>query len=81
MKIKDGFILQKFTGKYIAVSANDEADVSNILITLNSTGAFVWELLKTETEYDAVISKLVEKYDVDETEAKTDFNAFLKKAV
>lgn len=79
MKIKEGFVLRKFAGKWLAVASDDLADKHNILITLNKTGVFVWNLLQSDTDYDTVINKITEHYNIDEKTAKTDFDNFLEK--
>lgn len=78
MKIKDGFMLRKFGGKWLAVTVDDAADEKNILITLNDTAAFVWELLQDEVEYSYLISRLIEKYEAEESEIKKDLDNFLE---
>lgn len=78
MKIKDGFELRKFGGKWLAVTVDEAADEKNVLITLNETGAFVWEILRNESSYSDIITAIVEKYEVDESVAKTDFDNFLR---
>ena len=50
MKIKDGFALRNFADKWIAVSINDNTHENNLFITLNNSGAFVWNLLQNETQ-------------------------------
>ena len=77
MKIKDGFVLRKFGGKWLAVTVDDAADEKNVLVTLNETGAFVWELLQKESAYADVVSELVENYEIDEATAKQDLDRFL----
>lgn len=77
MKIKKGFIVSKFAEKYIAVSTCDLGVNANVLVTLNSTGVFVWELLKEDMSYNEVLSKLMDKYDVDVDTARADLDAFL----
>ncbi len=78
MKLKSEFVLRNFAGKWIAVSVNDNAN-DNILITMNSSGAFVWELLQSEISYDEIIKKLTDTYNVDEATAKKDTDNFLCK--
>ena len=50
MKIKDGFVLEKVGGEYLAVAVGELADSFNGMVRLNETGAFLWNLL-TEAEY------------------------------
>lgn len=78
MKIKDGFELRKFGGKWLAVTVDEAADEKNVLITLNETGAFVWEILQSESEYSHIITAIVENYEVDESVAKRDLDNFLQ---
>lgn len=79
MKIKSGFALRNFADKWMAVSVNDNADKSNLFITLNDSGAFVWSLLQNDVSYDDVLKAITEKYDVDEETSKADFDLFLSK--
>lgn len=79
MKIKNGFILREFAGKWLAYSGDSFEENKNVLVTLNRTGAFVWELLQNEVLYEDVISKLIERYDVDDARARADFENFLIK--
>ena len=78
MKIKDGFELRKFGGKWLAVTVDSAAEENNILITLNETAAFVWKLLGSDLEYSYILSSIVENYEVDEEIAKRDLDNFLQ---
>lgn len=44
---------------------------------MNGTGEFVWNLLQNDVDYDFVINRLCDTYDVDEKTARTDFDEFL----
>jgi len=80
MKIKNGFILRRFADKWLAVSVDELADTRNTLITLNKTAAYVWERLQTDTDRETLIAALTERFDVEETVAAADVDAFLTKA-
>ncbi|MEE1126574.1 MAG: PqqD family protein [Acutalibacteraceae bacterium] len=79
MKLKSEFVVRNFSDKFFAVTVNDSADSSNVLITMNASGAFVFNLLQNEMSYDEVIDRLTDKYDVDQATAKADFDVFLMK--
>lgn len=64
MKLKDGFVLRQVAGEYVAIPSGDEVDL-NKMITLNETGAFLWERLSTETTQDALAEALLAEYEVD----------------
>lgn len=79
MKIKDDFILRRFADKWIAVSVNDAADTSDLFITMSDSGAFLWELLKSDTTSDAILKEITDRYDVTVERAKADIDAFVSK--
>lgn len=79
MKLKSDYVLRAFSGKYIAVSVNDSDDNNNVFITMNKSSAFVWELLQNEISYEEVLSKIIEKYNIDEVTAKADLDEFIDK--
>ena len=79
MKISENFILKKIIDDYIVVPVGSELVDFNALITLNETGAFLWEALKSESTEDELCSKLCAEYDVDRETAKTDISEFVEK--
>ena len=76
MKIKDGYIVRKIGTKYYAVSAARAAEGGG-MIALNETGAFIWELLKNDTDVEAIAKELAEKYEIDLETATRDSEAFV----
>lgn len=61
MKIKYEFALSEVAGEIVAVSVG--AGDRNMVIGLNSTARFVWEMLANGTDIDAMATALVDKYD------------------
>ncbi len=47
------------------------------MITLNKTGAYLWELLQEECARDVLLSKIMERYDVGKEVAGNDVEQFL----
>ena len=78
MKIKDGFILRQVASQNVVLPAGKELNL-NMMITLNDTGAFLWEHLQTETDEDALVAALLKEYDVDEDTARSCVRQFVKK--
>lgn len=78
MKLKDGFILRTVAGETVVVPTGDTLDL-NMMITLNETGKFLWQLLETETSRDALVNALLGEYDVDAATAGAHVDAFVKK--
>ena len=78
MKIKEGFILREVAGQTVVLPTGDELDL-NLMITLNGTGKFLWELLQAETDEDALVNALLGEYDVDADTARKAVKAFVGK--
>ena len=78
MKIKEGFLLRQIAGQTVVLPAGSELDL-NMMITLNETGAFLWEHLQEETDADALVAALLKEYDVDQTTAAAAVSAFVEK--
>ena len=78
MKIKDGFLLRQIAGQTVVLPTGSELDL-NMMITLNDTGAFLWELLQEETSKEALVAALLKEYDVDEARAYACVDSFIEK--
>lgn len=78
MKIKDGFLLRQVAGQAVVLPVGGDLDL-NMMITLNDTGAFLWEKLTEETDEAALVAALLAEYDVDEATAHRAVSAFVEK--
>lgn len=78
MKVKDGFLLRQIAGQTVVLPVGEELDL-NMMITLNDTGAFLWEKLQSETDEQALTAALLAEYDVDEATAKKSVADFVGK--
>lgn len=78
MKLKDGFVLRQVAGEYVAIPSGDQVDL-NKMITLNETGAFLWEHMNTETTPEALAEALLSEYDVDRDTAVKCVGGFIAK--
>ena len=78
MKIKDGFLLRSVAGQTVVLPMADELDL-NMMITLNETGAFLWEHLQSETDQEALVAALLAEYAVDEDTARNAVVGFVAK--
>lgn len=78
MKLKDGFVLRQVAGQAVVLPSGDTLDL-NMMISLNDTGAFLWERLQQETDEQALVDALLREYDVDAQTAHKAVTAFLEK--
>lgn len=78
MKIKEGFLLREVAGETVVIPSGETLDL-NMMITLNGTGAFLWEKLQNDTTEKDLTAALLEEYDVDEATAAQHVAAFVEK--
>ena len=79
MKLKTGFVLRKVADTYVVVAIGAEAKKHNVMITLNETGALLWEKLSEGADEGSLVKAILEVYDIDEATAKADVNKFIEK--
>ena len=78
MKLKEGFLLRNVAGQAVVLPMGGTLEL-NMMITLNETGAFLWERMQQETTEAALVQALLGEYDVDEATAVKSVDAFVKK--
>lgn len=79
MKVLPGFIKRR-VGDVDIVVAVGEAASFNALITLNASGALLWDLLEKGTDEDEMVNALLAKYEISEEIARADVKKFVDKA-
>ena len=80
MKTKPGFMLRSVGGRNVVVAIGQASLEFNGMITLNETGAFLWEHLAEGCSYDELLNALLSEYDVAEDEARKGIDSFLETA-
>ena len=78
MKVKQGFMLRAIAGNYVVVPVGKAAVDFNGIITLNETGAFLWEQLVHEVTLETLLNKMIDTYEVSMEQATNDLKAFIK---
>ena len=76
MKINPGFALKDIAGSYVVVPVGDNLVDFSAMITLNETGAFLWNLLAEDISIEELADELCKEYDVPKAEAIEDVKAF-----
>lgn len=71
MKLKHGFILRPYGDQWIAVAIGD-ARKKNLMLSMNRTGAFLWECLRQDTSERQLVTALTDKYQVSPAVAAQD---------
>ena len=78
LQLKEGFLLREIAGRIVVLPVEDSMNL-NLMISLNSTGRFLWERLKTGASAQELKEALMETYDVSEELAQSDVDAFIEK--
>ncbi len=79
MKLKDGFVLRQVGGHYLVVPVGVQTVNFNGIITLNESGAFLWQCLQEEKTAQDLTAALLEEYDVTPDVAAADVARFAQK--
>lgn len=77
MKRKPDFLLRDVAGTFVIVPVGEAVTSFPGMITVNSTGAYLWELLEQEQTEASLVKALTDRYEVDENTAGADVRAFL----
>ena len=79
MIIKPDYVLSQVMDYYFIMGVDKDAYVPNQILSLNETGAFLWNILKEGAEPDELAAHLVEEYEVDEATARKDVEILLSR--
>lgn len=79
MKFKEGFILRTVGTNHLVVPVGARTVDFRCLITLNETGAFLWQQLQEERTAEQLVAALLEEYEVTPEQAAADVAAFVTK--
>ena len=75
MKIKDGYLLKKVAGDFVIVPIKKGALTS--VMTLNETGAFLFEKISEGADETGAVKALLEEYNTNEQTALRDVRNFI----
>ena len=79
MKLKYTFVINEVAGQTVAVPI-DCADGEQSIIKTNSTGAYILDLLKTDTTINEILENIKQNYKIDSEESlKTMVEGFIEK--
>ncbi len=79
MKIKEGFILRNVAGSNVVVPVGQATVDFNGMMSLNDTGAFLFDKLTKGTTEEQLIRDLMDEYSIDKELATKDVKDFIQK--
>lgn len=80
MKRKDCYTKRKIAGKYVIMPTGDESFRFEGIISINESGALLWDALADDVSEEELVSVLRSVYDVSREEALEDIRAFISVA-
>ena len=78
MRIKEGFIKTEIADKTVVIPVGDKTVDFSGIISLNETGAFLWDLLLSDVTRDTLTAALLNEYEIGKVTAEKDIDAFLQ---
>ncbi len=79
MRLKYKFVAREIDGTHVAVAVGKDNEKFNGMIKLNSSGFFLFNLLKNgDISFDEIVSKLVEEYDISDERATETVKNFIE---
>ncbi len=79
MKIKEGFVLKDVADSHLVIPLGSQVVDFGAIIKLSETGAFLWSLMASDVSKEDLLTAMLSQYDVDETKASNDIDAFIMK--
>lgn len=79
MKIKEGFMLRNVAGNNVVVPIGQATLDFNGMMSLNDTGAFLFEKMIEGISRDELIKAVVKEYQIEEELATKDVDNFIEK--
>ena len=81
MKLKKDLILREVGGNWIVLPLAAETVNFSGILSLNESGAMLWNVLKENCSTDALVQVLLNEYEVSQSQAESDAEEFLNKLI
>ncbi len=78
MHIVPGFVVRQIVGENVAIPSGAAARQLSGLLSFNSSGKFLFDLLQTEQTEAALVDQLLQNYEIDAATAQSDVAEFLQ---
>ena len=80
MKINDKYQLRNISDMLVLVPTDGEVSMAQVL-TLNETGGYIWDFLKTEHTLDEVLEAIASEYSVSVKDVRQDVTDYIDQLV
>lgn len=79
MRIKDNFVLRQVADTWCVLPLGEATLNLNGMLTLNDSGAMLWQTLEKGGSKDTLVDALLNEYDVTREQALADVEEFIEK--
>ena len=79
MKACNGFILRNLAGEHVLMPVGDNIGVFGGTVLMNELSAFVWKQLQVSVTREELLTRILNRYDIDEKTAAADLDSLLAK--
>ncbi len=77
MRVKPGFVLQEIAGEYFAIPFDSAYEAQESMVSLNQSGAFLWQQLEEECDEESLRGALEKTYQIESELAQKAVEEFL----
>ena len=77
MKLKAKYILRTVADKTVAIAVEQGGEKTDGVITLNDTGAFIFGKINEGNDFDTIVDKFFDEYEVTREEAAKAVETFV----
>lgn len=63
MKVIDGYILKEIASNYMVIPVGQSIIEYKSMLHLNDTGAFIWQQLESDIQYDQLLQIMISEYE------------------
>ena len=81
MRRNPDFLLRRVADSVVVVPVGPATATFPGMITLNDTGAYLWELLEQEQTVETLTAAMTDRYDVEQALARKDVEAFVGRLI
>lgn len=75
----DNFLLREVAGSQVLVPVGEAVGAFSGIVTLNSSGVHLWNVMETEQTESSLVTVLQDRYDVTGEQALADVEKFVAK--
>lgn len=79
-RIAPGFVMRQVAGQTVIVATGEASRTFHGMIRVNGSGTVIWQGLMDGLDDEAIVDRLLDRYEVDRATARRDVDAFVTQA-